>query len=447
MSARAGTGATARLDDPIGDLSGVTVTGPEHVLPSTFAVTPTAVRVIAAATAAVAEYGELRGDVVLDSRHAAVMVQSERHVRIEGSDPPALWERLAGDYRSSDGWIRLHTNYPHHRRAALAVLGTPADREAVAGAVASWSGQNLEDAIVAAGGCAAVMRSLDEWRQHPHGRHVTDRPVLAVEPAGGAPARVVPLGELRVLDLTRVIAGPVASRFLASWGADVLRVEAPGFNDGVLALDVGFGKRSCRLDLRDESDRGAFEHLVHDADVVIHGYRPGALAGLGYDTERFVALRPGLVVASLSAYGRSGPWRGRRGFDSLVQMSAGIAAEGGAIAGADAPVPLPCQLLDHATGYLLALGVLRARLRQQREGGSWTVEASLARTAAWLTAMDRVDALHVTAPTPAEADGWCDTRDTPWGRVRHVRPVGSIGPHRPAYPRPPSRPGRDAPAW
>jgi hypothetical protein len=305
----------------------------------------------------------------------------------------------------------------------------------------------LETAIVAAGGCAAALHTAEEWRDHDHGRHICDRPLLGVESLDDAPPRQRGLTQLRVLDLTRVIAGPVASRFLASWGADVLRVEAPEFDDGMLAVDVSFGKRSCGLDLRDPADRRRFETLVTGADVVVHGLRPGALASLGYPLERLTALRPGLVVAWLSAYGPGGPWAGRRGFDSLVQMSSGIADEGARAAGADHPVPLPCQLLDHATGYLLALGILQARVRQEQEGGSWAVDASLARTAAWLDELGRVDALAAPEPTADEVARYCHTAATPWGDVTHVRPPGSIGDMTPHYRRPPSRPGADPPEW
>jgi crotonobetainyl-CoA:carnitine CoA-transferase CaiB-like acyl-CoA transferase len=180
---------------------------------------------------------------------------------------------------------------------------------------------------------------------------VRDQPVVAIERIATAmpepyeatrPDR--PLAGVRVLDLTHVISGPVASRFLAAWGAEVLRVETPGFEElEAVVIDMGFGKRSCSLDLQAPAGRAVFEDLVAGADVVVHGYRPGALAGLGYGPADLAALRPGIVVAGLSAYGRSGPWSGRRGFDSLVQMSTGIADEGARAAGADRPMPLPCQ--------------------------------------------------------------------------------------------------------
>jgi hypothetical protein len=434
--------------DPIGPLDRVAVTGPAEVLASTFPVTQVATEVIAAATVAVAEYAGWDGDIALDTRHAATAVRSERHVRIVGREPAPLWDPIAGDYRAGDGWIRLHTNYPHHRAAALRVLDVAEDREAAARAVHRSNVETLEAAVVEAGGCAAAMRTEAEWRRHEHGRHLTGSAPLTVERLGDGPARDAPLDGMRVLDLTRVIAGPVASRFLAGWGADVLRVEAPGHSDGkTLTLDVGIGKRSCGLDLRQPEDRVALERLVSAADVVVHGYRPGALAGLGYPEHVLAALRPGVVIASLSAYGPVGPWASRRGFDSLVQMSSGIAAAGADAAGVDHPAPLPCQLLDHATGYLLATGILRARRRQRDDGGTWTVRASLARTAAWLADRPRVEALDTPEPTADDVAPWLETSASPWGDAVHVRPPGAIGDRTPRYGRPPSRPRSYRPAW
>ncbi len=440
--------------DP-GALDRVAVSGPRHLLPSPFLVTPAATAAIGAATLAVAELTRLRGTVSLDTVHASAAVRCERYVSIAGGAPPPMWDAVAGDYRTADGWIRLHTNYVQHRDPALRVLGVGPERDAVAAAVKTWTANELEAAVVAAGGCAAALRTTDEWHAHEHGRRVGERSLVGIERLGDAPPGHLsaggdaPLAGLRVLDLTRVFAGPVATRFLAAWGADVLRVEAPAFDEiELLFVEVGFGKRSCALDLRRGQDREAFEALVAGADVVVHGYRPGALRGLGYPPEALAALRPGLVVASLSAYGAAGPWAERRGFDSLVQMSAGIAAEGAAAAGADRPVPLPCQLLDHATGYLLALGALRALQRQRREGGSWNVTLSLARTALWLDGLGR-DQEGFARPQPDLADGdrWCLVSPTSWGDVRHLGPPGAIGKLRPCWRRPPSRPGADPPAW
>jgi Arc/MetJ family transcription regulator len=446
----AGAGGDPRVTERLA------ITGPTVVLPSTFAVTATATAAIAAATMGVAELARHDGDIAIDTRHAAAAVRSERYLRLVATELATPWDPIAGDYPTADGWIRLHTNYVHHREAVLRVLGVPEDREAVGQAVRDWAGEPLERAVLAAGGCAATMFNRTEWRRHPHGERVRDEPVLGFERIGTSePEPYVvtdlarPLRGLRVLDLTHVLSGPVATRFLASWGADVLRVETPGFEEiERVVIDVGFGKRSCGLDLRSPAGREAFDSLVATADVVVHGYRPGALAGLGYGPAALAARRPGLVISGLSAYGSAGPWGGRRGFDSLVQMSAGIADEGGRATGADRPVPLPCQLLDHATGYLVALGAVRGLMRRSTDGGSWNATASLARTAAWLDDLGLTpDDVDCPEPTAEEVGRWCTTTATPWGDVVHVAAPGSLGALSPRWDRSPTPVRSDAPTW
>lgn len=240
---------------------------------------------------------------------------------------PSKWDAIAGDYRGADGWIRLHTNAPHHRAAALAVLKVAAEREAVARAVATWPCDVLEAAVVAQGGCAATMRSWAQWQQHPQGRAVLSEPLLdwrQGELASRAswdftPQR--PLQGLRVLDMTRVLAGPVATRTLACLGAEVLRIDPPWWDEPALAPEITLGKRCARLDLRDAADRHRWESLLQGADILVHGYRSSALEHLGLGAQWRQHMRPGLIDVSLNAYGFTGPWADRRGFDSLVQMS------------------------------------------------------------------------------------------------------------------------------
>jgi len=447
------------MSGPVGDLSALCLGGRDPALPSVFRVTTAATASIAAATLGAAGLLADRNrepvrQVRVDGLHAVVAFRSERHVRVLDGDLGGLWDPLAGDYRTADGWIRLHTNYRHHRAAALHVLGVPAERAAIASAVARRSAQELETAVMAAGGVAAALRSREEWRAHPHGARIADCPLVAVEPAAACPpvplcAAERPLAGVRVLDLTRVIAGPVATRFLAAYGADVLRVEPPGFDEiPTVAVDGGFGKRSTVLDLRRPEDRSDFERLVSAADVVVHGYRPGALSGLGYSAARLAALRPGLIVARLSAYGPAGPWAQRRGFDSLVQMVSGIAEEGRRAAGEERPVALPCQALDHASGYLLACGVLIGLRRRQWDGKSWQVAVSLARTARWLDDLGRVDVgLDVQEPAPLEVQECLRVDTTPWGRVEHVSCPGMIDGAPPRWDHPAPRAGSHPPSF
>lgn len=306
-------------------------------------------------------------------------------------EAPALWDPFAGDYPTADGWIRLHTNAPHHRAAMESVLGQHRDRASLAQAVKQWRKTALEEAVIDAQGCAAEMRSVEEWLQHPQGQSVRQEALIdqSRQPEASAPlwrlfpAR--PLQGVRVLDLTRIIAGPVATRFLAGLGAEVLRIDPPGWQEPTLEEEVTLGKRCARLDLKTADGRQVFEKLLAEADVLVHGYRADALNNLGYDSETRQKIAPGLVDVSLNAWGWSGPWRNRRGFDSLVQMGCGIADSGQKWQSSDAPLPLPVQALDHATGYLMAAAVIEGLRQRLLHNTGFTARLSLARTALLLT--------------------------------------------------------------
>jgi crotonobetainyl-CoA:carnitine CoA-transferase CaiB-like acyl-CoA transferase len=399
-------------------------------LPSAFAITDVASAAIATAALSIAEllrsvHGVLPA-VRVDRRLASIWFKAS--LRPIGWTPAPLWDPIAGDYRTRDGWIRLHTNAPHHRGAAESVLKRRGGRDEIAGAVADWTANELEAAIVAAGGCAAAMRSAAEWNRLPQGAAVAREPlieVLAGQPAGIPPWPVSsrrPLEGLRVLDLTRVLAGPVASRFLAGYGAEVLRIDPPDWDEPGVAPEVMLGKRGARLDLTAPADRVVFEQLLSQSDVLLHGYRPGALERLGYDPAARRRLAPGLIDVCLDAYGWSGPWAGRRGFDSLVQMSTGIAEVGMRWAQSEAPVPLPVQALDHATGYLMAAASIRGIARRLESGRGSTARLSLARTAK-LVVDHRVSAEEppLVAET-TDADLAVVVEDTSWGAARRLLP-------------------------
>ncbi|MDQ0814167.1 crotonobetainyl-CoA:carnitine CoA-transferase CaiB-like acyl-CoA transferase [Streptomyces sp. B3I7] len=333
-------------------------------------------------------------EVRVDDGAVATAFHSERHLRVDGR-APETFAPLSRFWRTTDGWVRTHANYPHHRARLLGVLGLPAEAssDTVGGALAERSAVEVEETVCAAGGLAVALRTPEEWAAHEQGRALVARPLVERERLDDAPARtpmplsgtpLLPMAGLRVLDLTRVVAGPVATRTLALLGADVLRIDSPRLPElPDQHLDMDFGKRSAALDLAVPVDRAAFEELSASADVVVTGYRPGALDRFGLSARALAERRPGLVVAQLSAWGAYGPWGGRRGFDSLVQVATGIAVTEGT---ADTrPGVLPAQALDHGTGYLLAAAVLRSLTDQTERGGSRVVRLALARTAAWLT--------------------------------------------------------------
>ncbi|HVV92756.1 MAG TPA: CoA transferase [Hyphomicrobiales bacterium] len=428
----------------------------EGVLPSVFDVTGLAAASVGAASLAVAELvaartGQAPPAVAVDRRRTGLWFGWS--LKPEGWTPEPPWDPIAGDYRAADGWIRLHTNAPHHRAAALAVLRTAAEKDAVAAAVAGWRADELEAAVVAAGGCAATMRSLEDWAAHPQGRAAAAEPLVAWESAGAGgrdaarafdPAR--PLAGIRVLDLTRILAGPVATRFLAGFGAEVLRIDPPGWEEPSVVPEVTLGKRCARLDLRDSAGRARLLALLAEADVLVHGYRPGALEGLGLGAEARRAARPGLVEVTLDAYGWSGPWAGRRGFDSLVQMSAGIAEAGMLRLGRERPTPLPVQALDHATGYLMAAAAARGLTGRLAHGRGCTARLSLARTAALLASRPAPEQPDAPA-RPEPADYAPEIEVTPWGPAHRLRPPAAIAGIPLRWDRPAAALGSSPPEW
>ncbi|MGZ4539657.1 MAG: CoA transferase [Blastococcus sp.] len=326
----------------------------------------------------------------LDAAHVGLAFRSERYARRDGAPIGLGFAPLSRFWRTADGWLRLHGNYPQHRDAAVSVLG-----EDVATAAAGRRAEDLETAVVAAGGAAAAVRTAAEWRAHPQGVAVAGLPLLSLARSADGPPRSPSLRGLRVLDLTRVIAGPVATRTLASHGADVLRIENPRLPDDPAGLlETGSGKRHVVIDLAAPEGRRTVEDLLGEADVVVQGYRPGALDAFGLDPGSLAARHPHMVVVRLCAWGGAGPWRGRRGFDSLVQAATGIARIYGS---AEEPGVLPAQALDHATGYLAAAVVMGALARQRDEGGGWHGELSLAQTAHWL--------LDAPSPEPDSDEG------------------------------------------
>jgi len=439
-------------------LSRIDLHGDDPVLPSTYRVGAAALASIGATALAAAEIWHERSGrpqaVAVDIRGAAAAFRSERYMRVDDAVPPDPWSPIAGFYRAGDGrWIQLHTNFPHHRDGVLRVLGCADDRAAVARAIEGWEAARLEDSLAEAGMCAGMVRSPDEWRAHPQGQAVAGQPLFDIARIGDAPAEPManvgrPLGGVRVLDLTRVIAGPVCGRTLAEHGAQVMRVAAPHLPFvPTLVIDTGRGKLSSHVDLSSEGGRETLRDLIRKADVFVQGYRPGTIAARGFGPGEVAALRPGIVYVSICAYGYDGPWRDRRGFDSLLQSVSGIAHEEGRAAGHEGPKHLPCQALDHATGYLAAFGAMVGLLRRSREGGSWHVRVSLARTGHWIESLGRIDGMAQPDLKLETIGDLIQVSDTPFGRVSHVAPAARL-PETPPYWERPSVPlGTHPAAW
>ncbi|WP_338932462.1 CoA transferase [Streptomyces netropsis] len=440
--------------------AGIDCTGPADTLAAALPVRELARATVAVCALAAAELrttcdgGGRLPAVRVDDGAVATAFVSERHLRVDGR-AASTFAPLSRFWRSADGWVRTHANYPHHRARLLAALDVRDVHEGadesdvaarVAAALAELPSERAEEEIYAAGGLAVAVRTPREWAAHPQGAAAARRPLLSVERIAGGPVRALSgIDRLRVLDLTRVIAGPVAGRTLALLGADVLRVDPPQLPESQDAhADTGFGKRSTTLDLARTADRATFEALLADADVVLSGYRPGTLDRYGLAPKALAERRPGLVIGQLSAWGGYGPWGGRRGFDSLVQAACGIAVTE---AGPDGrPGALPAQALDHGTGYLLAAAVLRAVTEQRTAGGTHLARLALTQTAAWLTG-GTITRDGGGATRTYETGEWLSERDSPLGRLRYALPPVSFDGGPRDWARPPGRWGSDVPRW
>jgi crotonobetainyl-CoA:carnitine CoA-transferase CaiB-like acyl-CoA transferase len=441
-------------------LANVDLTGADPALPSSFRVGTAAQATIAAAGLAAAEIWRQRTrrgqQVAVDMWHAAIEFRSERYTRIDGKPPGPAWDKLAGIYRTGDGrMVRLHTNFPHHRDRVVTLLGCICEREAVQAALMKWHAEAFEAAAAEAGAIATMMRSPAEWAAHPQGRAVAGLPLFEIAKIGEAPPARFPAGTerplsgIRVLDLTRVIAGPVCGRTLAGHGADVMRITAPhlpGLPD--LDVDMGRGKLSAALDLRAVEESERLASLVRESHVLVQGYRPGALARFGFSPESLAEMRPGIVAVSLSAYGHGGPWAGRRGFDSQVQNASGINLAEAEAAGVPPPKELPAQALDHASGYLMAFGAMMALLRKTREGGSWQVRVSLAQTGHWLTGLGRLpQGFDCPEPAGEEIKALLEVLGTSFGRLSFIRHAARMSETPAGWTRPSVPLGTHAPVW
>jgi crotonobetainyl-CoA:carnitine CoA-transferase CaiB-like acyl-CoA transferase len=439
-------------------LERVSLTGREPALPSSFRVGSAAQVTIAAAGLAAAELHRLRTGraqrVTVDLRAAALEFRSERYLRVAGREAPPLWDPIAGLYPSGDGGlVRLHTNFPHHRARVVSLLGCGDTRESVQAALLERKGEEFETAANAAGAVVAFMRTREEWESHAQARAVATLPVFEIERIGDAAPRPLapgarPLSGLRVLDLTRIVAGPVCGRTLAAHGADVLRIASPLLPSiEWVDIDTGRGKRSAFADLETAAGRESLTRLLRGADLFVQAYRPGALAARGFGPEDAARVRPGIVYVSLSAYSHKGPWAGRRGFDSLVQTASGFNRAEGRAAGKDAK-ELPAQALDHGSGQLMAFAGLMARARQAREGGSWHVRVSLVQTGNWLWQLGRDEAgLRAHDPTRADVGDRLETSASDFGELSAVRHAAELSetPARFALPAVPL--GSQPPRW
>ena len=442
---------------PDDTLENAILTGVDPVLPSSFAVGTAAQASVAAAALAAVEFGHVRGQryqqVSVDMKHAAL--ECSGWFRLDGATPN-VWDKFSGLYRCADGWVRVHANFSHHRDGALRLLGLSAETAQRADAereLLSWRALEFEQAAADAGLVVAACRSFAEWDAHPQGQAVAALPLFTIERIGEASPRELPelnaddrpLHGLRVLDLTRILAGPVCGRMLAAYGADVMLINAPHLPNIESIADTSRGKLSAHVDLRASEGQALLKKLLATSHVFVQGYRPGGLAAHGFSPEDVARLSPGIVYVSLCAYGDGGPWQARRGFDSLVQTATGFNLAEAEAAGSTEPKALPMQLLDYATGHLMAFAATTALRRQALEGGSWHVKVSLAQTGHWLRSLGRVaNGFSIERP---KVTPYIETANSGFGELTAMSHSAKFSRTPTRWARPSMPPGTHAPQW
>jgi hypothetical protein len=441
--------------------SRVAVTGRDPVLATRFRVGEAAAAVLVAVGLASDDLWVRRGgrpqDLAIDVGAAAASLLSFAFLRAPGVSLLRETPTTVALHRARDGWVHLHGGFPHLHDGTLALLGCDDEAGAVARAVAGWEAQALEDALAERGLCGARLRSASEWSEHPQGASLAGVPLVELLRIGDAPPTPLPgpraarpgarpLSGVRVLDLTRVLAGPTCARTLAEHGAEVLHVRSPHLPFiEPFVVDTNPGKRSCHLDLDRSEDVARLHELAREADLFSQGYRAGALARRGFGPEALASLRPGVVVVSIDCYGHTGPWAERPGWEQLAQTATGMAHEHG---GTEAASIVPAAVTDYTTGHLATLGALRALARRAEEGGSWHVRVSLARTATWIQSLPRTDGDVAPAGlAPEVLRAHAIVMETAWGRLERLGPVLRMSGTPPRWELPPVPLGHHPPGW
>ncbi len=444
----------------------VSITGADPVIPAHFKLGEAAAGVLAGVGVAVTDIHELktgaRQKVSIDVRQAAAAMRSGSYL-----EKPAAnggWARapmspsrehsrsMTAPWQCKDGrWFLSHFNLPHLQKRVLGVLGCDADPRAVEKAMATWDAQDLDDAIAEARACGSVVRSNAEWMAHPHGAGLAEKPMIEIEKIGDSDPIPFssggrPLDGIRVLDLTRILAGPIAARTLAENGADVLMVTAehlPQVQEHV--IDTSHGKRSCFLDLKTDEGLATLNGLIGDADVFSQGYRPGIMSRFGLSPAELAEKRPGIIYLSIDCYGAGGPLSDRAGWEQVAQAATGICMENGENG---RPKLLPAAACDYTTGYNGAYGVLLALARRAREGGSYHVRVSLCQSAMYIYRQGKIGFSDSSMDvSDEELNAIMIKTETGYGPLRHLGPIVRMEATPPYWDKPCPALGSGAPVW
>ena len=450
--------------NPPASVNKVRFTGMEPSLPSIYKTGILAQSTIAAAALASAEIWQLRTGISqtisVDIDAASASFRSENYLRVNGNNrfhtnKLKAENNIHGFYKcGDDGWIQLHANYPQHRKDILQTLRCDGVRKSVSNKLLTMSALEAENKLTNIGLPAGKMRTVEEWSEHPQGHAVARMPLFTITKIGdAAPIKLSqnpkrPLEGIKTLDLTKVIAGPLIGRTLAEHGADVIWVNGPHLDlIESLVIDMSRGKKPVNIDLRNNFGRDTLTTLIKGANIFIQGYRPGALNSKGFSPEKLAEIRPGIIYVNLSAFGNNGPWKSRRGFDSIVQTVSGIGHEGGKASELDGMKHLPCQALDHGTGYIGAFAAISALQKQINEGGSWLIDVSLAQTGHYLTSLGQQNHINSYDKNLKNRNLYIEKVESPFGTVEYTKPAAVLSETPGKWNLTPSNFGTFAPSW
>jgi crotonobetainyl-CoA:carnitine CoA-transferase CaiB-like acyl-CoA transferase len=437
------------LDLPKEALNSLHLTGTGLGLPSSFKIGLLAQATISLSALAASLVHATRNGVTkppkitVPLKHACAEFKSERLYLLNGQRDPDTKSAVGGLFETSDGWVRVHDSFPNHRIGAFKLLGLNEDtkRSKVAATIKEWKALDIETTAFKNNIVIAALRSFEEWDELPQAKALPEYPIriTKIGNATTSPERKLDRGNhkclsrLRVLEFSRVIAAPVAGRTLSAYGADVLWVTSPNLPDlPLLDIDLSRGKRSIQLDLNQTPDKERCLALVKEANIIIQSYRPNSFANLGLSPQALIKENPNLIIANLSAYGPTGPWSDKRGFDSMIQTCTGLnTAEANNFGNGSPARVLPCQALDHASGYFLSTGILAALYTQLTEGGgAYQVDVSLAGTEKYLRSLGQYEGRSGfecdDIVEQGDVEEFCETRECAFGELKALRHSASI---------------------
>ncbi|MGW8378200.1 CoA transferase [Streptomyces sp. ODS28] len=465
----------ALRDGPPPDAGEVELTGSDPLFASPFRIGGTLADALAARAVAANDLWEARTGrrqrLAVDVRAAAATALGGEDMTLvregDGAYRPAPLSpdvahmvALTQPWPTADGrWFLPHFNLPHLERRVLDVLRCEPTPASVRDAVRRWRADDLEDAVAAAGACGGTVRTPEEWRAHPHGAHLAARPVVEITKLGDAPPEPLPGGEhgaeplsgVRVLDLTRILAGPTAALSLAEHGADVLMVTAPHLPQvPPFVRDTSHGKRSTYLDYTDPEEAARLRALAADSDVFIEGYRPHRMAAHGFGPDDLAGLRPGMVYVSVNCFGAGGPFGDRAGWDQVAQAVTGACVLQGEAANGGRPQLTPVYLCDFLTGFLGGYGAMLALAKRAREGGSYHVQVSLCQSSMLLQRQGLIGDF-AGAPGRLSAEEFAryavTDEGTAYGDLKSLGPVIRMSETPPRWPRTTPRLGSARAEW